>query len=93
MSSEPTTTSVSISDPHQIRPVFVNSVIGQGHLNGVVNLTFGTFQFTPTMDGKIDPDMVVSSRLRMDMTCAKQLHAALTAIFDQLIKPQNGTSH
>jgi len=58
--------------------VFVNTVVGRGILNGIINLSFGTLLFTPTDDGKtIDPDLVVSARLRMDKLCAQQLHETL----------------
>ncbi len=55
---------------------FVNTVTGRGLMNGVVNLTLGVLQFTPT-DDKIDPDLVTAVRLRMDQVCARQLHEAL----------------
>lgn len=60
---------------------FVNSVVGRGILNNVVNLSFSTFNFTPT-DEVVDPDPVISCRLRMDKTCAYQLRQVL----DDLIK-------
>lgn len=54
--------------------VFVNTIVGRGTLNGVVNLSFGTFNFTPSDDGKVvDIDPVISCRLRMDKICLKQL--------------------
>ncbi len=57
---------------------FVNTVLGRGVLNGVVNLSFGVLQFTPSeTDSKVDPDLVVASRLRMDKNCAKQLYETL----------------
>ena len=86
-------TKLNISDRNNTQPVFVNQVIGQGILNGVVNVTFGTFGFTPTNDGKIDPDIVISARLRMDIACAQQLHAALGSILEQALKPANATTH
>lgn len=56
---------------------YVNTVIGRGVLNSVVNLTLGTFNFTPTAEGTIDPDLVVAARLRMDLVCARNLHSVL----------------
>ena len=82
-----------ISDPHRLSPVFVNQVVGQGILNGVVNLTLGTFNFSPTADGTIDPDLAITARLRMDIVCAQQLHAVLGNILDQALKPMNATAH
>lgn len=53
---------------------FVNTIIGRGILNGVCNLSFGVFNFTPSEDGtKVDVDPVVACRLRMDKVCATQL--------------------
>lgn len=57
--------------------LFVNTVLGRGVLNGIINLSFGTLLFTPTDEGDIDPDPVVAVRLRMDRICAKQLHETL----------------
>lgn len=56
---------------------FVNTVIGRGIFNHVINLSFGVFNFTPADDGKIDLDPVVACRLRMDKNCAVQLRDAL----------------
>lgn len=62
----------------QVGITFVNTVLGRGILNGIVNLTFGVLQFTPSeTDNKVDPDLVVAARLRMDKVCAKQLHDTL----------------
>jgi hypothetical protein len=71
----------------------VNGVVGMGHLGGIVNITFSTFQFTPTGDGKVEDDPVISCRLRMDIACLQQLHAACESKLAELLKPQNGTTH
>lgn len=68
-----------VTDPHKVPVVFVNQVVGSGHLNGNVNLTFAVAQFTPK-NGEIDPDLVVMTRLRMDMSCAEQLYTVLGTI-------------
>jgi hypothetical protein len=52
---------------------FVNVIVGRGSFNGVVNLSFGVFNWTPTEQGTIDPDPAVACRLRMDKQCAIQL--------------------
>lgn len=62
---------------------FINTVLGRGVMNGVVNLTFGVLQFTPT-DDKIEPDLAVAARLRMDLTCAKQLHETLGDLLEAI---------
>lgn len=65
--------------------VFVNAVTGRGILNNVVNLQFGTYLFSPDANSeKVDPDLVVSCRLRMDRTCAQQLHEALGELLERI---------
>lgn len=75
-----------ITDPHNVPVTFVNELVGRGHVNGVVNLTFATARFTPDtlgVDGKISPDLAVTARLRMDMYCAQMLYAALGDILQK----------
>lgn len=81
MADEP----LPVTDPYQIPVVFVNSIAGSGILNGCCNLTFSTARFTPK-DGKIDPDMVVTARLRLDLFCVQQLHDTLGKILAQNVK-------
>lgn len=81
------------SDPHHILPVFVNSVVGSGHLAGVANITFATLQFTPQGDGTVDADPAISCRLRMDYGCVKQLKDACEYLIADMLKPGNGTTH
>ena len=81
------------TDPHNIAVTFVNQLVGSGHMNGVANFTFATAQWTPRDDGSIDPDMVISSRLRMDLGCVTQLRDACDVILQANLKPTNGTTH
>jgi len=81
------------TDPHHILPAFVNAVVGSGHLGGVANITFATFQFTPMGEDKIDADPVISCRLRMDISCVQQLRDVCNVIMEQNLKPSNGTTH
>lgn len=76
-----------ITDPYRTPATFVNQVVNSGHLNGVVNLTFATALFTPNEAG-IDPDLMITSRLRMDLACAQQLWMCLGKILDS---PKNET--
>lgn len=89
-----------ITDPHNVQVTFVNQVLGQGHVNGVVNVTLGQARFTPTAllyepsEGAIDTvetDMIVAARLRMDIGCAKQLRDSLDALLKKLL-PEAGES-
>ena len=91
MTDKPTATSINVTDPHHVQPVFVNDLVGSGQINGVVNLTFATAMFTPTQDGKIDPDIVITARLRMDFYCVQQVHAALGRLIEQNTTPPAGT--
>lgn len=60
---------------------FVNSVVGRGILNGIVNLSFAVFNFTPSDDGKsVEVDPTIACRLRMDKTCAVQLREVLSKL-------------
>ena len=67
---------IKITDPNNEPVVFVNELVGRGHLNGVVNLTFATARFTP-IAGEIAPDLVITARLRMDMACLRQTYMVL----------------
>lgn len=73
---------MDITDPHQVPVTFINQVAGSGFLNGVLNLTLATARFTPIGDA-VEPDLIVSSRLRMDLYCAQQLRDMLTEIIDK----------
>lgn len=78
---------IPMSDPKRTAVIFVNNVAGAGFLNGVVNLTFGTANYTPTHDSSDTLlDMQVSSRLRMDLYCATILRDTLTNIIEQNTK-------
>jgi hypothetical protein len=91
--SEETSTALPITDPYKTPTVFVNQVAGAGHLNGVVNITFTTAQFTPNSDGQVLPDLVITARLRMDLFCAQQLYAELGRIIAQNIKDSGETAN
>lgn len=69
---------------------FVNVVVNRGILNGVINISFGTYNFTPEGD-KVNPDLVISSRLRMDLTCAQQLCNTLGSLL-QAIEQESSAS-
>ena len=73
--------------------VFVNTVVGRGVLNGVVNLSFSAFGFTPSEDGKtveIDPQIVC--RLRMDKICATQLRDVMVELIEQIEQAETSGS-
>lgn len=75
-----------VTDPHRVGTVFVNQLVGSGHLNSVVNCTFATANFSPNNEGGIDPDLVITARLRMDLFCAQQLYERLGAIIQDTVK-------
>lgn len=62
---------------------FANIVTGFGRLHGVFNVQLGAFQFT-NVDGNVDTDLVLVSRLRLDERCAEQLRD----ILDDLLTAQ-----
>lgn len=75
-----------ITDPYKVPVTFVNQLAGSGHLNGIVNLTLATAQFTPGEDDVVNADLVIMSRLRMDIVCATSLRDTLTRLIDMMIK-------
>jgi len=81
-----TPTADELRDPHNVQTVFVNELAGSGFLNGVVNLTFSTAQFTP-IENVVALDRVVASRIRMDLTCAMELRNALDRIISESTAP------
>jgi hypothetical protein len=80
-----------VTDPHRVGVTFANQVVGSGHLNGVANFTLATANFTPSADGKIEPDLVISARLRMDLVTVQQLRDACEAVL--ALASKNGTTH
>lgn len=58
---------------------FVNTVIGAGVLNGVVNMQLGAFAFEATGD-KVEAAPKVAARLRMDVLCARRMRDELDRI-------------
>lgn len=74
-------TPLKITDPDNVPIAFVNEVGNVGFLNGIINVTLTAARFTP--DGaQIAPDIVVASRLRMDLKCAQQLHDLIGSIIE-----------
>jgi hypothetical protein len=67
---------------------FVNTVVGSGILNGIINIAFGVCNFSPVDNGNgeivIDPDIVIASRLRMDKMCAVHTRDVLNNLIAQL---------
>ncbi len=67
---------------------FVNTVVGSGIFNNIINLAFGVCNFTPVDNGSgemvIDPDVVIASRLRMDKMCAVQIRDILNNLIGQM---------
>lgn len=69
-----------ISDPDNVRDIFINDVAAAGFLNGVINMTLVTARWTPKTtkpEMNVPPDLVIASRLRMDMLCAKRMRDQL----------------
>jgi altronate dehydratase len=87
MPDQPT---LKITDPDNVAITFVNEVGNVGFLNGILNVTFTAARFTP--DGtQIAPDIVVASRLRMDLQCAQQLHTMIGSIIEaNTTQPKSG---
>ena len=74
----------------QVGVTFVNTVVNRGIFNGVINLSFGVLNFTPSEDGQtIEPDPVIAARLRMDKICARQLRDVLSDLLDMIEKAEH----
>lgn len=67
---------------------FANLVVGRGISDHVINITLGAFNWTPTDDNKVDPDLVIVSRLRLTKNCAKQLRDTLVLFLDEIDKAE-----
>lgn len=78
-----------ITDPDNVPVTFISDVGGVGFLNGVINVTFVTARWTPDTTGPepVRPDLIISSRLRMDLFAAQQLRDHLTKVIEQNTKP------
>lgn len=78
-------TKPKLLDPKDTEVVFVSEVSGMGFMNGVVNVTLSQARFTP--NGKeVDIDLIIASRLRMDLFCATSLRDSLTKVIEQNTK-------
>jgi hypothetical protein len=84
---------IKITDPNRVPVTFVNDVAVSGFVNGNVNLSFVTAMFTGNAEGNVDPDYVVTSRLRMDLYCAQHLRDRLDAIIQANTKPTGVKEH
>ena len=67
---------------------FVNTVIGRGALNNVINLSFSVFNFTPNEQGGVELDPTVTCRLRMDKVCAIQLRDVMNDLLAAIEKAE-----
>jgi hypothetical protein len=77
----------------KVSVTFVNTIIGRGILNQVINLSFGVFNFTPNDEGTaVDLDPSVAVRLRMDKVCAIQLRDVMNELLAQLEKAEQNVS-
>ena len=71
---------------------FANVVINHGIYNNVVNINLGVYNFELNEDtGKIDASLAISSRLRMDLGCAKRLRDALIDLLAPIEKQEAET--
>jgi hypothetical protein len=81
---------IQMKPDDNVSVTFVNTVIGRGILNGVVNLSFGVFNFTPNEEGTaVDLDPSVACRLRMDKVCATQLRDVMNELLTALEKAEH----
>jgi hypothetical protein len=73
-----------------VHPTFVNTLVVNGHLNGIVNLSFSYAHWFPhSVEGevKISVTEPIVLDLRMDLATAQAVHAALGTIIETNTKP------
>lgn len=75
-----------MSSTDTVGVTFVNHCLAQGIYNGVINVTLGHYLFTPkdSPEPKVDGDLVVACRLRLDLTAAEELYTALGNLLTQV---------
>ena len=68
---------------------YASVVLARGVLNGVINVTFGAYNFDPDSENPklVSRDPVVVDRLRMDTQCARQLYEALGELLNSKQEP------
>jgi len=71
---------------------FANIVIGSGAYHGIVNVTLGALPFNPTDDGTVSTEIVITSRLRMDVACAERLRDELDSLLSKIKNPVTAES-
>ena len=88
---------IKVSDYQDVMPTFITQVVNSGILNGVVNVKFATARWTPnpTPDdpGNVDPDLVITCDLRMDLYAAQQLRDVLDGLIEKNTKPSGTREH
>lgn len=78
---------LKIKDTNNVPVIFINDVVGIGFLNGVLNITMATARFTPEeVGGAVPVDLIIASRLRLDLRCAQQLRDMLSDIIEKNTK-------
>ena len=73
---------MAIKSVDNVGVTFVNEVLGAGTFDGTVNIQFGTYLFSPT-EKDIDPDLALSCRLRMSVTCAQGLRDQIDRVLER----------
>jgi hypothetical protein len=81
---------------------FVNAVTNRGIFDNVININFATFLFTPSQERTVDngkkivdiePELVMSLRLRMGEQCLRQLHQATTSLLELIDNHRAGQNN
>lgn len=75
----------------EVGVTLVNTVTNQGIFDGIININFATFLFTPSAERQLDnggktidiePELVMSCRLRMGEQCLRLLHQTTQSLID-----------
>lgn len=92
MSEGPKVKTGLVPDPNNVPVVYSNLFAGGGTVNGVVNLTLCVSRFTPSFDSHPDNDVIIASRLRIDLETAVALRDFLNAQIE-LMTPSKGKAN
>lgn len=67
----------TIVDPHDVQTTFVDWIVSVGVVEGVLNISLGTVDYSMRRNNDELPRVVIGSRLRMTAGHAKRVHEAI----------------
>ena len=77
-----------VPDPNNVPVIYANLFGGGGTVCDVINFTLCVNRFTPTYQGKSDPDAIIAARLRIDLDTAIVLRNFLNSQIELASAPK-----